>query len=90
MNAGPAGGPASFEAEISDGNSMEEGAFRREKPSRERNSKRVMEYERIAEGRGMGAMEFSRWVLAASPSERQQVLAEYYKRKRKKRKGTLE
>ncbi|XP_078433427.1 switch 2 [Wolffia australiana] len=60
-----------------------------EKTTRERKNKRI-EYELIAAGRGMGVEEFSRWVLAASPSELQEVLLEHYeeKKRKKKRKGS--
>ncbi|XP_022738344.1 switch 2 [Durio zibethinus] len=41
-----------------------------------------IQYGRLAEFKGMGVLEFSRWVLSATPWERKSVLLDYKRRKK--------
>lgn len=41
-------------------------------------------YKLIAQFKGMNELEFSRWVISATPSEREKVLRDFKKRKQKK------
>ncbi|KAK1279882.1 DNA repair and recombination protein RAD54 [Acorus gramineus] len=43
--------------------------------------RKKIQYHRIAQYNGMDELDFSRWLLSASPYERQQVLHDYKKRK---------
>ncbi|KAJ6371705.1 hypothetical protein OIU77_002093 [Salix suchowensis] len=42
-----------------------------------------IQYSLLAQFMGMGELEFSNWVLSATPSERENVLRDYKKRKEK-------
>ncbi|WCJ30799.1 switch 2 [Euphorbia peplus] len=42
-----------------------------------------IQYKLVAQFKGMGEVEFSKWVLSATPSEREEVLKEFKKRKDK-------
>ena len=42
-----------------------------------------MEYINIAEFMGMGVLEFSKWILSASPSECNEILQNYKKKKKR-------
>ncbi|XVE49947.1 hypothetical protein DITRI_Ditri01bG0123000 [Diplodiscus trichospermus] len=44
--------------------------------------RKKIQYGRLAEFKGMGVVEFSRWVLSATPSERKSVLGDYKRRKK--------
>ncbi|OMO62770.1 SNF2-related protein [Corchorus capsularis] len=46
-----------------------------------RDHKRI-QYGRLAQFKGMGVVEFSKWVISASPSERESVLMDYKRRKK--------
>ncbi|KAI4383324.1 hypothetical protein MLD38_009174 [Melastoma candidum] len=54
---------------------------RRDVPSTSEQKRAI--FKQIAEFRNMGELEFSRWVLSASVSEREDVLCDYKRRKRK-------
>lgn len=46
-----------------------------------------IQYNLISQFVGMEVIEFSKWVLAATPSEREKVLRDYKKRKEKRPNG---
>lgn len=41
-----------------------------------------IQYGRLAQFKGMGMVEFSKWVLSATPRERERVLQDYDRRKK--------
>lgn len=47
------------------------------------NDRKRAEYSRLARFAGMGEIEFSKWLISATPMEREKVLREYKKRKEK-------
>ncbi|GAV80592.1 SNF2_N domain-containing protein/Helicase_C domain-containing protein [Cephalotus follicularis] len=47
------------------------------------NKKKKTQYSRLAKFMGMGVVEFSKWVLSATPSEREKLLRDYKRRKEK-------
>lgn len=51
--------------------------------SNARDQKKV-KYKLIARFKGMNELEFSKWVISATPSEREKVLRDFKKRKEKK------
>ncbi|KAJ8764705.1 hypothetical protein K2173_007794 [Erythroxylum novogranatense] len=54
----------------------------RKKPADDKGRKKK-HYVRLSQSLGLGEVEFSKWVLSASPYEREQVLRDYKKRKEK-------
>ncbi|KDP24110.1 hypothetical protein JCGZ_25767 [Jatropha curcas] len=57
-------------------------ADEKENGSSSKNRKRI-QYGLLAQFKGMGEIEFSKWVLSATPSERENMLEEFKKRKLK-------
>lgn len=50
-----------------------------------REERKRKEFSRVASFMGMREIEFSKWVLSASPLERQEMLENYKKKKKKKK-----
>lgn len=48
------------------------------------NDRKKSKYRLLAQFMGMGELEFSKWLLSATPSNRERVLRDYKKRKEKK------
>ncbi|XP_062105982.1 switch 2 [Humulus lupulus] len=46
-------------------------------------NRKIIQYSLLARFAGMGELEFSKWILSATPSEREKVLQDYKRRKEK-------
>ncbi|GMI99695.1 CHROMATIN REMODELING 9 [Hibiscus trionum] len=79
---------------ITDDNNMktDADASRKRKTCGEENiassrDRKKIQYGRLAQFKGMGVVEFSKWVLAATPSERERLLQDYKRRKKETSNG---
>lgn len=69
-------GPAAVKRKLSDKSLKECNSTTRDQ--------KKAKYKLIAQFKGMNELEFSRWVISATPSEREKVLRDFKKREQKK------